>query len=185
MFRIIAHDSPYCLTLNEVDEYVRLYWEKASGFLTIANVMNFLEKELGMDVIYPILSDNLEKMHGWDEKRRKIIPIVKNESILNLDDIVIEFEDPISIEQFNTTKASNMNNGPETFDLVSNPAHYCKDVKYEPRKVIYDWKLNFNLGNAVKYIAKAGKKGAKEEDLKKAMRYIEFELEEMRNAENE
>lgn len=35
------------------------------------------------------------------------------------------------------------------FNEVSNPAHYCKGRKYEPKDVIRDWDLNFNLGNAV------------------------------------
>lgn len=39
--------------------------------------------------------------------------------------------------------------------------------------------LNFNLGNAVKYISRAGRKGNKIEDLRKAIQYIEFEIEEL------
>ena len=31
-----------------------------------------------------------------------------------------------------------------------------------------DWKLNFNLGSALKYIARAGRKGRSSEDLEKA-----------------
>ena len=36
--------------------------------------------------------------------------------------------------------------------------------------------LNFNLGNAVKYVSRAGRKGDKIEDLRKAIQYIEFEI---------
>jgi hypothetical protein len=45
--------------------------------------------------------------------------------------------------------------------------------------VIQAWDLNFCLGNVVKYIARAGRKdgNTKEKDLKKAIQYIEFELE--------
>ena len=67
----------------------------------------------------------------------------------------------------------------ESFDTVSHPAHYMAGQKYEPRKVIADWGLNFNLGNAVKYISRAGRKGNKIEDLQKAIQYIEFEIEEL------
>lgn len=65
------------------------------------------------------------------------------------------------------------------FDAVCKPAHYTEGRKYEPRKVIADWCLNFNLGNAVKHIARAGRKGDKIEDLRKAIQYIEFEIEEL------
>lgn len=75
-------------------------------------------------------------------------------------------------------------NGEEYFslsesDIISHPSHYTEGRKYEPRKVIHDWDLNFNLGNAVKYIARAGRKGDKVEDLKKAIQYIKFEIEEL------
>lgn len=36
--------------------------------------------------------------------------------------------------------------------------------------------LNFNLGNAVKYIARAGRKADLVKDLKKAQQYIQFEI---------
>ena len=67
----------------------------------------------------------------------------------------------------------------ESFNTVSHPAHYIAGRTYEPRKVIADWGLNFNLGNAVKYISRAGRKGNKIEDLRKAIQYIEFEIEEL------
>lgn len=65
------------------------------------------------------------------------------------------------------------------FDPVSHPSHYTEGRQYEPRKVIHDWGLNFNLGNAVKYISRAGRKGDALEDLKKARQYLDFEIEEM------
>lgn len=62
------------------------------------------------------------------------------------------------------------------FDTVRNPSHYVEGRKYEPKDVIRDWGLNFNLGNAVKYIARAGRKSDIIEDLKKAQQYIQFEI---------
>lgn len=66
-----------------------------------------------------------------------------------------------------------------SFDAVSHPSHCTVGRKYEPRKVIADWGLNFNLGNAVKYISRVGRKGDRIKDLQKAIQYIEFELEEL------
>ncbi len=58
-------------------------------------------------------------------------------------------------------------------DAVNHPPHYAQH-KHEPIAVIEDWGLDFCLGNAVKYIARAGKKDpAKEiEDLEKAAWYL-------------
>lgn len=63
-------------------------------------------------------------------------------------------------------------------DAVNHPAHYGgADNPYEVIKVLGAWKLldNFCLGNAIKYIARAGKKGDTVEDLKKAIWYLEYE----------
>ena len=61
-------------------------------------------------------------------------------------------------------------------DIVKHPSHYCYG-KYEPKDVIRDWGLNFNLGSAVKYIARAGRKDDIIQDLKKAKQFLEFEIE--------
>lgn len=60
--------------------------------------------------------------------------------------------------------------------MIKSPKHYTEGRKFEPKDVIRDWGLNFNLGNAVKYLARAGRKGDAVEDLKKAQQYIQFEI---------
>lgn len=57
---------------------------------------------------------------------------------------------------------------------VNHPSHYAAGRKYEPIEVISDWKLDFDLGNAVKYISRAGRKDPLKtrEDLEKAIFYI-------------
>ena len=54
-------------------------------------------------------------------------------------------------------------------------AHY-KQGKVEVIDTIESYNLNFNLGNAVKYICRCNYKGTKVNDLKKAIWYIEREL---------
>jgi len=57
--------------------------------------------------------------------------------------------------------------------LIDHPQHYGGDDNpYEAIKVIESWNLDFALGNVVKYINRAGKKGSKLEDLKKAQWYM-------------
>jgi hypothetical protein len=61
---------------------------------------------------------------------------------------------------------------------VNHPKHYGgKDDPYEAIKVIEAWGLGFHLGNAVKYIARAGKKDSIVQDLKKAKWYLERVIE--------
>lgn len=62
-------------------------------------------------------------------------------------------------------------------EAVKHPAHYGGgDNPYEAIKVIEAWGLGFNLGNAAKYLARAGKKGNKVEDLNKLIQYVQFEI---------
>lgn len=65
-------------------------------------------------------------------------------------------------------------------DPVNHPSHYT-DGNIEVIDFIEDKKLGFCLGNAVKYIARAGKKDpAKEiEDLQKARWYIDHQIEKL------
>ena len=56
------------------------------------------------------------------------------------------------------------------------PEHYTQ-LDPEPITVIDAWGLNFNLGNAVKYIARAGRKGNRLDDLRKAAWYLQHEIE--------
>lgn len=65
---------------------------------------------------------------------------------------------------------------PESPNIITAPSHYCYS-KYQPKDVIRAWGLNFNLGSAVKYIARAGRKDDIIQDLKKAVQFIEFEIE--------
>lgn len=60
---------------------------------------------------------------------------------------------------------------------VNHPPHYGGESNvYEAIKVIEAWGLGFCLGNAVKYVSRAGKKGDRLEDLRKARWYIDREI---------
>ena len=62
-------------------------------------------------------------------------------------------------------------------DTVNHPSHYT-DGKIEVINFIEDKNLNFHRGNAVKYIARAGKKNPEKEveDLEKAVWYTNREI---------
>ena len=66
-------------------------------------------------------------------------------------------------------------------EMVDHPNHYGgEDNPYEVIKVIEAWDLGFNLGNAVKYLARAGKKENRLEDLKKSNWYIDREIKKLK-----
>lgn len=65
-----------------------------------------------------------------------------------------------------------------TYDSI-NPSHYHGQRRFEPIAVIEDWQLNYRLGNALKYIARNGRKPGEDpiEGLNKAIWYIQREIE--------
>lgn len=67
-------------------------------------------------------------------------------------------------------------------EQVNHPSHYGGDTTYETIKVIEAWELDFHLGNAVKYISRAGKKDTEKElvDLEKALWYLERKIDLLR-----
>jgi hypothetical protein len=71
----------------------------------------------------------------------------------------------------------------EDKEMVNHPDHYKFGInnEYEAIKVIDAWGLDndFYLGNAVKYLSRAGKKDDTVQDLKKAIWYIEKKIEKL------
>lgn len=65
-----------------------------------------------------------------------------------------------------------------TNDSINHPTHY-NFGKIEVIEFIEDQRLGFHLGNAVKYVARAGKKDPRKtiEDLEKAIWYIRRQIE--------
>lgn len=68
-------------------------------------------------------------------------------------------------------------------EKVNHPLHYGGDTPYEAIKVIEAWQLDFNLGNAVKYISRAKHKGTELDDLKKAAWYLNREIQTLEGKE--
>lgn len=85
--------------------------------------------------------------------------------------VFIQVKDIKKCDDFEPIKLCEMNE-----DVIQHPKHYCFG-KYEPKDVIRDWGLNFNLGSTIKYIARAGRKDDIIQDLKKAKQFLEFEIE--------
>lgn len=62
----------------------------------------------------------------------------------------------------------------DEIDMVNHPQHYQHGI--EPIEFTESHNLNFNLGNVIKYVSRASFKGTEAEDLKKALWYLEREI---------
>ena len=70
------------------------------------------------------------------------------------------------------------------------PSYYIGSVYgYEARKVCEDWSLSYNIGTAVTYLLRCGKKAEQGmsssdkhiDDIKKAINHLKFEIEKLEN----
>jgi len=60
--------------------------------------------------------------------------------------------------------------------MRSTQLHYQTGKDYDIIDVCKDYSLNFNKGNILKYIARAGKKDNELQDLRKALDYLQREI---------
>ena len=67
---------------------------------------------------------------------------------------------------------------PKEEDVINHPSHYTRG-NIEVIDFIEDQQLPYHLGNVIKYIARAGHKGDKLEDLKKARWYLDRYIKEV------
>ena len=67
----------------------------------------------------------------------------------------------------------------EEKEMVDHPSHYNQGI--ETIEYIESWSMNFNTGNVIKYVTRAGYKNNQLEDLKKAMWYLQREIDRIEN----
>ncbi len=60
--------------------------------------------------------------------------------------------------------------------MKATQVHYQTGKDYDIIDVCKDYSLNFNRGNILKYVARAGKKDNELQDLRKALDYLQREI---------
>ena len=110
-----------------------------------------------------------------------------------IDTFVAEFENVTDLCKFMDTELHNYNEKYTNLDYKvkgwykmnnqNTPQHYQGTI--QPIDLINAQNLNFNLGNVVKYVCRAGKKQGENilSDLDKAKNYINYEIERIKKNE--
>ena len=60
---------------------------------------------------------------------------------------------------------------------METPLHYENGKGYDVIDFIKDYNMNFNIGNVVKYCARLGRKDERLKELRKALDYLQREIE--------
>lgn len=124
------------------------------------------------------LNEPKKKVAPKDNKSKKVdesAPVISKkettESYINSESVqdLYDYIKAASVKDISVTTDKKHNPMP---NVIDHPSHYNKG-KIEVIDFIEDQGLSFHLGNVIKYIARAGSKGDKLEDLKKARWYLD------------
>lgn len=114
-----------------------------------------------------LLNKPKKKVSPKDKQSEKVVesaPVISKtettESYINSDSVKYLYDDTTDKKLNRITNA------------IDHPSHYNRG-KIEVIDFIEDQGLSFHLGNVIKYITRAGSKGDKLEDLKKARWYLD------------
>nr|DAQ89363.1 MAG TPA: nucelotide kinase [Caudoviricetes sp.] len=113
------------------------------------------------------LSEPKKKVSPKDNQAKKVDEIVPVISKKETTESYINAESVKDLYDVTTDKKPN-----HIINAIDHPSHYNRG-KIEVIDFIEDQGLSFHLGNVIKYIARAGSKGDKLEDLKKARWYLD------------
>ena len=69
----------------------------------------------------------------------------------------------------------------EKKEMINHPQHYNQGI--EAIDYIESHKMNFNIGNVIKYVTRAKHKGTELEDLKKSLWYLQREIDRLEKGE--
>lgn len=124
-------------------------------------------KQCATDELMAILNKDKAPTPAKDNQSKKVTevaPVISKtettESYINSDSVKYLYDDTTDKKLNRITNA------------IDHPSHYNRG-KIEVIDFIEDQGLSFHLGNVIKYIARAGSKGDKLEDLKKARWYLD------------
>lgn len=124
-----------------------------------------------------LLSDD-SPMPMFEENLPKVETIAPSSIDAVVSQINTVIEDYVNRNETDTPEEQDPNDVPDwevIEEMVDHPKHYNVG-EFEVIDVIEDWGLGFNLGNAVKYIARCDFKENALQDLKKAAWYLNREI---------
>ena len=118
------------------------------------------------------------KMRTKSLKTRKVLAYLQANPSAKLTEVAKKFKmTPSYVYKLrsNNKPVNKSSTKKEVVDKVNHPPHY-KVGGIETIDFIEAKKLNYNLGNVVKYLTRADHKGNRDEDLQKALWYLNREV---------
>ena len=102
------------------------------------------------------------------------VKLINNETVILLTDSGLAYSLGLNSLNRDFTDLQQANDIKVNYEIV--PRHYDNKKGYDVIDISKHYNLNFNRGNVVKYICRAGKKDNELQDLKKALDYLQREI---------
>ena len=120
-------------------------------------------------------------LRNWPEDNYSQLYDYSKEWSKTLHDYELETEEYVPASEHLKKALKDMRKEADRQQVYVQP-HYPAE-KLQPIEAIEQWQLGFNLGNVVKYVARAGKKSSEAElkDLKKALWYLDRHIKTLEN----
>lgn len=152
--------------LEHLSKLARGYWLQVNNIFDMYPCSYFRDSGIGYYTNCEG-ANNLPEIHYSD--------FVKNIEAAKFTETINRTVDNILMSHEIRNNAPNPIARPEQPDMVNHPPHY--NVKgFEVIDIIDAFGLNFNMGNALKYLLRADRKGNKVQDLQKAIWYLQREI---------
>lgn len=165
----------------------------AKEFGTTYQIVYMIRKNAKPKIVITKTEAEIANKHGvttteYAKQKAKILKTPKKESVLtphekdgyvyrwiNTNALSEEAKDALAERLMDTVNPETITMEEPASDPVNHPAHY-KVGGIETIDFIEAKQLNYNMGNAVKYISRADHKGNKKQDLEKAVWYLNREI---------
>lgn len=146
--------------------------ELNNALASLASVLN------STDLLKSLNTNSLKKVECTNHKIHNDLNDVLAQSLKALSTLDVDNNDAETSAACNAADADKQygKGVKQTKEMVNHPSHY-KGNKFEVIDIIEDYDLNFNKGNALKYLLRAGHKDDYVQDLKKAIWYLNREIE--------
>lgn len=136
-------------------------------------------------VMYEDIKDNDFCNHSEDGKCKifkcKCKVLDKNCVNYDNDKLTDEIDNIISILTNALMPPKLANANVDKKEMINHPSHYNQGI--EAIDYIESHKMNFNIGNVIKYVTRAKHKGTELQDLKKASWYLQREIDRLEKGE--
>jgi hypothetical protein len=158
--------------LCKTSDYKKGYFTKGNiyevHFVNGSNIVLLTDSDFAYCLLLSTLNKDFKDLQEVNEMKVNYEVVQRVKECSFCPDIDIENHHDLAVNELNKL-------------ISKTPSHYDNKQGYDVIDISKHYSLNFNRGNVVKYICRAGKKDNELQDLKKALDYLQREIQHIEN----